>query len=309
MANEAVQRINEEERSGGALELSEWTPESLRAAIVREKQLRSIVIEYYQGAMQESHHYYNLPGAAGRKPALSKEGALNLCSLFKVTPSPDDVTETYHDDGHYTVRARCHIIAKNGAIVATGDGLCTSRESKYAHRWMWGSEVPAEISKDGLKKKEWDKGERHYVQYQVPNQDLPDIFNTVLKMATKRALVDATLKLPLVSELFTQDLDEQITGAVTTKAETVTTRALVKDQENRTTKKGNDPVKKAFDLAMKLTERGVDAADVATQFLPEGVEGFKDLTTEQAEAILPAMVDALNATIYDAVKHARDPIA
>lgn len=103
--------------------------------------------------MQESHHYYNLPNSLGKKPALSKEGALNLCSLFKVTPSPDEVKETFHDDGHYTVRARTHIIGRNGAILATGDGLCTSRESKYAHRWMWGTEVPAHINKDDLKKK------------------------------------------------------------------------------------------------------------------------------------------------------------
>jgi len=65
--------------------------------------------------------------------------------------------------------------------------------------------------------KEWSKNGRDYVKYCVPNEELPDVFNTVLKMSAKRALVDATLKLPLVSELFTQDLEEQIAKAQETK--------------------------------------------------------------------------------------------
>jgi hypothetical protein len=58
----------------------------------------------------------------------------------------------------------------------------------------------------------------------VPNQDLPDVYNTVLKMSGKRAMVDAVLKLPLVSELFTQDLEEQIADNVKSKADTKQTR-------------------------------------------------------------------------------------
>ena len=38
--------------------------------------------------------------------------------------------------------------------------------------------------------------------YRVPNEDLADHWNTVLKMAEKRALVAATLRLPMVSEIF-----------------------------------------------------------------------------------------------------------
>lgn len=205
--------------------LAEWTPESLRVAMQREQQMRIVVLEYCKAAMKEGHHFYNLPGQQNRKPALSKEGALNLCSLFKVTPSPDAVTETFHDDGHYTARARCHITDRAGNIVATGDGLCTSRESKYAYRWCFGSEVPADIDKETLKQKTGTgRNNRPYTQYQVPNQDLADIYNTVLKMAGKRAMVDAVLKLPLVSELFTQDLDEQVADAVQRKQETAQTR-------------------------------------------------------------------------------------
>ena len=295
MSNQAIAIAQDTD----VLQLAEWTPDSLRAQIAREKQLRSVVIEYFQSAMQAGHHFYTI-GDNGTKPALSKEGALNICSLFKVTPSPDEVAETFHEDGHYTVRARCHIIGRNGSIVATGDGLCTSRESKYAHRWCWGSEVPPDINKDSLKKKEWEAKGRAYVKYQVPNEDLPDVFNTVLKMATKRALVDATLKLPLVSELFTQDLEETIAAAVQTKSQQTKTRASVKDDGHREPPPSNgksDAVKKAVNLAKQLEGKGIDESDLCMQFLPEGVASFADLTEEQATEIIPALVETLNATL------------
>lgn len=44
--------------------------------------------------------------------------------------------------------------------------------------------------------------------YQVPNPDIYDIVNTLVKMAKKRALVDATLSAGRLSELFTQDIED-----------------------------------------------------------------------------------------------------
>src|SRR5262245_20667393 len=46
------------------------------------------------------------------------------------------------------------------------------------------------------------------MQYQVPNPEVFDQANTVLKMAEKRALVSAALIATSASEFFTQDLDE-----------------------------------------------------------------------------------------------------
>jgi len=45
-------------------------------------------------------------------------------------------------------------------------------------------------------------------QYQVPNPDIYDQINTILKMAKKRALVDAALSAGRLSDLFTQDLED-----------------------------------------------------------------------------------------------------
>ena len=206
----------------------QWTPETLRANIQRESQLRDVVLEYFRSAMKQGHHYYTIgDGKDGKdgKPALSKEGSLNICSLFKVTPSVDVPDETYHADGHYTVRVRCHILDRSGQIVATGDGMCSTRESKYAYRWLFDNEVPEEIDVSTLKKRTGEsKYGKKWTRYQCPNQDLADSYNTVLKMADKRAMVAAALKLPLVSELFTQDLEDQIKDNQTAKSATTTSR-------------------------------------------------------------------------------------
>jgi hypothetical protein len=43
----------------------------------------------------------------------------------------------------------------------------------------------------------------------VENENLPDTYNTVLKMACKRALVAAVLNGTAASDIFTQDLDDR----------------------------------------------------------------------------------------------------
>jgi hypothetical protein len=157
--------------------------------------------------MIAGHHYYRINEKG--KDSLSKEGALNLCSLFKVWPQADEPHETYHEDGHYTVRARVHLLSlRSGQIVATGDGSCSTRESKYSYRWEWSSRVPSYLDKEKLPTRK--VGQNQTTQYRVDNEDLADQYNTVLKMAVKRATVAAVCNMPLVSELFTQDLEDQI---------------------------------------------------------------------------------------------------
>ena len=219
-------------REGAEVEVfQEWTPAALRAQVAVEKERRQVIIEYYQSCMVEGHHYYRLDDDEKKKPALSKEGALNLCGLFKVRPDPEPPTETWTPDGHYTVRYRTRLISlTTGTLVATGDGFCSTRESKYAYRYAaracpvcgkaaiikgredYGGGWLCFRRKDGCgaKFREGDAVIESQVTGRVPNEDLADSANTVLKMSEKRSLVDGALKLPLASELFIQDLEEQI---------------------------------------------------------------------------------------------------
>jgi hypothetical protein len=171
--------------------------------VAQEVELRAIIVDYYRSQMVSSKHYYTLQ--AGQKPALSKEGALNLCSLFKVRVAAQAPCEQYHGDGHYSVRYRVHLVSmRSGEIIADGDASCSTRESKYAYRWVKASDVPPFLDTATLTTR---KG-RYGTLYRVPTPDLADHYNTVLKMVYKRAIVAAALCLPLVSELFTQDLEE-----------------------------------------------------------------------------------------------------
>lgn len=287
--------------------LQEWTPEQLQEAIEREHKMRSLVIAYYKQAMKAGHHYYNLPGQENHKPALGKEGALNLFSLFKVTPSPEEPKETYEENGHYSVRSRVLIISnRSGAVVATGDGLCTTRESKYAYRWAWPTEVPAHVDKEKLERKEWEgKDNRRFVKYKLPNEDLADLYNTVLKMSAKRALVDAALKLPLVSELFTQDLEEQIADNVNEKAQTTRARNNSTSQAPPAAPAKGEMKKRAINLKNKLiAEHGIDETDIIQNVLPEGTANFDELAEEQAGEVVPKLSGWLN-TLKQAAKEAK----
>jgi len=252
-----------------------WTPEALQEAVDREKALRSVVIEYYRKELKQGHHYYTLRGQGeNRKPALAKEGALNLCSLFRVTPEPDEPHETLLPDGHYGVRFRYRLRnPRSNDIVATGDGSCTTREGKYAYRWLFGSEVPFDVDKEKLPQRTVKTKHGRALQWRVPNPDLADTYNTVLKMAAKRALVAATLHLPLVSELFTQDLEEQIGGE--------------EDEEPAATSEvPSAPVLHRLQEAM--TKAGVTEAQLLLQArkrFGEGVHQVPDLTDEQLGAL------------------------
>lgn len=178
----------------------EWTPESFRAQVEQEKQMRSIMAEYVKSAMIKDHHYYAFKD--GDKPAITQEGAHSICSLLKCTIGPPEITKEFSGD-HLTVSARVHIFNQDGVLVATGDGICSTREPKYAYRWAWENEVPDGVDVSGLKSKSGTgRNNKPWKQYQIPNQDLPELWNTILKMGVKRAKVAAVRQLPLVSELF-----------------------------------------------------------------------------------------------------------
>lgn len=196
-----------------------WSPDELRAMVAQEQELRTIIVEYYRSQMISNKHYYSLQ--AGQKPALSKEGALNLCSLFKVRVEAETPCDQHHDDGHYSVRYRVRLVSmRTGEGVADGDGFCSTQESKYAYRWLKPNDLPNTVDPATLFK----RTTRYGAQVRIPTTDLADHYNTVLKMAYKRAIVAAALCLPLVSELFTQDLEENRSQPQPTQSENRQTR-------------------------------------------------------------------------------------
>jgi hypothetical protein len=246
-----------------------WSPDELRAMVAQEIELRAIIVDYYRSQMVGNKHYYTLQ--AGQKPALSKEGALNLCSLFKVRVAAQAPCEQYHGDGHYSVRYRVHLVSmRSGEVIADGDASCSTRESKYAYRWVKASDVPPFLDTAALTTR---KG-RYGTLYRVPTPDLADHYNTVLKMAYKRAIVAAALCLPLVSELFTQDLEE-----------TQLPSHAVPDQAPPTTPE-QAPPHQLKQLWSRIHQHGINPEVFRAYLARLGLSSTQQLTPEQLDQCL-----------------------
>jgi len=137
-----------------------------------------------QNTLKANHDYGIIPGT--NKPTLLKPGAEKIQMLFGVT-SEYEVTERIQDyeKGFFAFTVRCTIF-KNGMKITEGVGHCNTREKKYV------------------------------------NQDPYTLANTCLKMAKKRAQIDATLTIASLSEVFTQDMEDLQDYLQTEQIETMT---------------------------------------------------------------------------------------
>jgi hypothetical protein len=176
--------------------------------------------------MREGEHYGVIPGT--NKPTLLKPGAEKLCLLFRLDPQYHSVESV--DGRHLTVKSMCtlwHI--PTGQRMGSGEGSCSTKEAKYAYRravracpvcgstgtiikgragfgggWLcWDKRGGC-----GAKFKDGDPAIERQPLGRVANEDLPDSFNTILKMSNKRALVAAVLNVTAASDIFTQDLED-----------------------------------------------------------------------------------------------------
>ncbi|MFD1040351.1 hypothetical protein ACFQ3N_18405 [Virgibacillus byunsanensis] len=108
------------------------------------------------------------------KPTLLKPGAEKLCDVFGFSKTAEVVNRIEQwESGIFAYEVKMELIRKDiGIVEAEGLGSCNSKESSFQQ------------------------------------QDPYTIVNTVLKMAKKRALIDAVLSATRSSGLFTQDIED-----------------------------------------------------------------------------------------------------
>ena len=188
----------------------------------------ALIQQVMTAAMKDGEHYGRIPGC-GPKPTLLKPGAEKLCLLFRLAPSYI-IHERDLDGGHreYRITARLASIL-TGAFIGEGVGVGSTREAKYLYRkgeaQSTGQPVPKAYwdlrQDDPAKAQELIGGKGYTVTggkgqpwmiakggEKVENDNPADVYNTILKMAKKRALVDAVLTATAASDIFTQDLDD-----------------------------------------------------------------------------------------------------
>ncbi len=175
--------------------------------------------------MKEGEHYGTIPGC-GDKKTLLQPGAQVLALTFRLAPTFDIETRELADL-HREYVVTCNLVSiTTGQLVGSGVGSCTTMESRYRYRnvsdfEITGDPIPpdakenkAAYRKQGFGMKKLDDGwawVRYKDSSKVENPDIADTYNTVLKMATKRAFVHAVLNATAASDMFTQDVGDDET--------------------------------------------------------------------------------------------------
>ncbi len=176
--------------------------------------------------MADGIHYGVIPGTT--KPTLYKAGAEKLGFVFRLRPE-FDITREDMTGGHREYEVVCKLYhMSTGAEIAQGVGNCSTMESKYRYRQAkrvcpaceqetiikgkkeYGGGWICFKKKGGCGMKYADDDSKIIGQKigQVENADIADCYNTVKKMAKKRAHVDSVITACAASDIFTQDVED-----------------------------------------------------------------------------------------------------
>jgi len=202
-------------------------------------------------AMKKDEHYGVIPGTSN-KPSLLKPGAEKLAMMFRLAPEYQ-ISKTEGPKGHCEYSVICTLKHINrGETWGQGVGSCSTMESKFRYRWdKTGKPVPKEY---------WDTKDKSILGgdsftarksggsweiYQRIEHDNPaDYYNTCLKMAKKRAMVDAILTATAASDIFTQDIEDLVENGVidaTVSAKANVPPPPIKRQQEQVVEKERQP--------------------------------------------------------------------
>jgi hypothetical protein len=182
------------------------------------------VQELTRRAMIPNVDYGVIPGT-GSKPTLLKAGAEKLCLLFRFAPKYR-TAKTMSPDGHMTVDSTCQIISLDETFLGEATAICTTRESKYA--WRRAERQCPRCGKAAIIKGKEEYGggwlcfkkkggcgatfgdnDASIVSQKtgrVANDDLPDSYNTVIRIAEKRAYLAAVRLVTGCSSIFDEEI-------------------------------------------------------------------------------------------------------
>ena len=163
------------------------TPANLDAEIEKAIQMRETLNKLFNNLLQQGIDFDRIPGTD--KPTLLKPGADLLCQVFHFTSGEPKIissTEDF-DKGILSYTVSVPLIHRDtNTLVSVGIGSANSYEVKYKYRY---------VDADGEK-------------VRIENPEPADQQNTLIKMAAKRAYIDAVLKATGASRMFTQDIED-----------------------------------------------------------------------------------------------------
>ena len=174
---------------------------SLTAGDVRAQV--NLIQDVMRSVMMDGTHYGRIPGT--QSVSLYKAGAEKLMSTFRLAAKPE-----VHDlsaDGEIHYRVTVNLLSAGGSFLGAGIGECSSREDKYAWRAMVCQEE-FDATPENRRRVKFSKYQGRVEQKKQIRTNPSDVANTILKMAKKRAQVDAVITVTAASDIFTQDIED-----------------------------------------------------------------------------------------------------
>ncbi len=305
--NDVVEReVLPATREGGAAPVA---VEEFAQKLAIMKQQLQLTQAFFKEVMVEGQDYGQIPGT--EKPTLLKSGAEKLCEFYNFAPTIKQIDEEKDNEtGFYRARVVVALVHKRtGVVVAEGVGEANTKEARYRYRWVPEWKLPPEVDKSALQWQERkDKSGKAYKVYRIENEDLFSLWNTVLKMAKKRALIDATLSATRSSGIFTQDaedLAEWIEDAPTVLAEAPEppARPAPPPESKRSLMKAQNGLDWGRIWGLRLPREQV-YEEARKFFRVEKVESLKDVisTQDQIEAFRKHLIQVKGASENGAIE-------
>lgn len=210
------------------------TPKQLRSQMERDKQIREVINEYIKNNMVAGKDFgsINVQGKAS-KPSLFKPGAEKFCGLFKIRPSFRKDNETVDMLGNTAGIIAYICDLVDGQGRVVGEGRGTSSVDP--------------------------KGSDFNI-------------NKAVKIAEKRAQIDAVLRTGGLSDFFTQDMED---------APKDQTRSI-----NTTTHNELKASLKQVELIDKLSKERFDTDDDFKEFVKERTDKLSGWSLHEASGLI-----------------------
>jgi len=177
--------------------------------VAEVRQNINLIQEAMKATMKKEVHYGVIPGC--QKPTLYKPGAEVIIALFKL--STDPIVTDLSKDSEIRYQVKVNITTRDGHFVGSGIGECSSGEEKY----MWRSAIcdrEFEVTPENMRRIKFKKYQGTVAEVSQVRVNPSDMANTILKMAKKRALIDAVLTATGASDIFTQDIQDLPEGYI-----------------------------------------------------------------------------------------------
>ena len=250
-------------------------PLSISPQFIAEQQKSLVLLQQLtQNVLVIGRDYGHIPGIAGM--GLWDPGAQMIIGAFNCYVGPRRIISLTNTDEKIAVVVEVPLISNvTGREVGSGIGAASTLEVKHKYRWIatpseWGYDTEAaKVLKQ--------KTEEGRTLYRIPNPEVSELLNIIVKQASKRAEVDAAQGLPGTASALRELFDPRL-------------------------RKGGPPPRKDPDWAGfwgRVAQMGLAEADVhamlGVKSIKEWLEQGKDLD-EAFKTLARKMADRAAAT-------------